>query len=221
MMRTYEQNLFILEPFLEKIQNVLAFEARKKSILLGKKIQCVKELGMVKDNNDFIKVTKALNLFGIGVVPYEYKFYRYKFTFASYKGFIDIDTTYIIYININISGKYILRVGLHEFIHLLKYLYPGIYGNLLYLVNQDKSYIQFCKSEVNIKLLKDANCTEVECEDESLANFFTFDPDNREIPFAFFYKINTKGYIINLPTTPYNQQKYFDILWSVVESIRG
>jgi len=71
-MRVYETNLYILKPHLEIIHNVLRFDAVKVSRIYNKELRYEVDLGMLKDNNEFIKVAKALNRFGIGVVPFEY-----------------------------------------------------------------------------------------------------------------------------------------------------
>jgi len=96
-------------------------------------------------------------------------------------------------------------------------MHPEIYYAFLNRLKQEYDYISFCNSPTNLKLLNDVNCPIGVYEDESFANFFTFNPDTKDIPFAFFYRINMKDDNIVLPKTQLNQQKYFDILFEMVK----
>jgi len=110
-------------------------------------------------------------------------------------------------------------VGLHEFFPVLKYLYPDIYNDLKSKLTQDETYLEFCNSKLNLKALMDSYYLVDMYEGESLANFYTINLDTEKIPYAFFNKLNYKDYLVNLPTKPFNQQIYFDILWDVIEKI--
>jgi len=101
-------------------------------------------------------------------------------------------------------------------LHVIKYMYPNIYDDLLKRLGMDYDFITFCSSDLNIKLLKNIQYTNVLSEDESLANFFAFNPHNMNIPFAFFYQMNFKNSKVELPP---NQQKYLDMLLEVAGKI--
>jgi len=215
-MRVYERNLSFINPCIEKINYVLECDILEMSHLLGKALQYKIDIGIIKDNNEFIKVTKVLNSLGIGVIPYEYKYAGKRYINTDRRGFTHIITNNIIYININIHTNLIQIAALHEFIHVIKYLNYDVYINFLSKLQQDDTYVTFCKSEIHQKALEEVNCPKDKYEDELLANFYTLNPDNRNIPFAFFYQMNFKNSKVELPP---NQQKYLDMLLEVAGKI--
>jgi len=218
MMRIHDNNLSLVIPYLDKIKDFLQRDTLKLSQLNGIQLYYEIDFGMLRDNTEFIIVAKALNPLGIGIVPYEYKYQLKRFTKATLGGLTDITTKNTIYININVSPKHIQRVSLHELIHIIKIFYPEIYNLLLGLLRFDDEYINFRKSIYNIKLLKDAGCPKGGLEDESIANFFTLNPDNQKIPYAFFYKLNFPNRKVTLPPS---QQKYLYMLLDLVSRIRS
>jgi len=123
--------------------------------------------GALKENVEFIKVTRALNSLDMGVVPYEYKYRKKTFSNSNFKGFTDITTRNIIYINTNIPEKSIQRVAFREFLHIVKYFYNDLYKTLSDNLNRDKSYIIFRDSPLNKKALEDCKCPLDEHENES------------------------------------------------------
>jgi len=218
-MRIYEINLYISNQNLQQENKVLNCNTLKLSQFLGKELQYKIDFGIIKDNTEYIIIAHALNPLGIGIVPYEYIYQKKGFIDTTRNGFTDITTPNIIYINIHIPNQAVQRVALHEFPHVLKFKYPLIYNAFIDTLKQDELYTNFCKSDLNIKALENSGYPKEMYEDESLSNFYTINPDNNEIPLAFFYKLNYTNSKVSLPTKPFNQQKYFDILWNTVERI--
>jgi len=91
-MRVYDTNLFLIRNNLEMIYNCLEYDAYRLSQILGRNLHSIFDLGMIKDNNEFIKIAKALNVLGIGIVPYEYRYKQHKYPNTNYKGFTDFKT---------------------------------------------------------------------------------------------------------------------------------
>jgi len=217
-MRVYDTNLSLVRYNLEKIYRDLDNNALKVSQFHGKDLHCVIDIGMVKDNCEFLKVAKALNPLGIGIVPYECRFQIRIYKDSGYRGFTDITAKNIIYINTNIPTNYIQRVALSGLLRVIKYMYPDIYNYFQRVIEQENDYLSFLNSEVNIQLLKKSQCLLDDYDIESLANFFAFNPDNDKIPYAFFYKINLPNEKVDLPLS---QQKYLDMLLDLVLKIRS
>jgi len=220
-MRAYEVNKSLFESDFYIIQIAFERDVWNLSLILGKKLEYDIDLGLVKDNNEYIKVARALNFLGICLVPYGYKQKSKKCDEIYRKGFTDIATVNTIYINYNIPVMLVQRVALYNFIHVIKFINLNLYDYLSSLLNKETDYIAFCNSPLNKQLLKDVNCPIEAYNDETLANFFSFNPANKQIPFAFFDKINYNVKNIILPTKPFNQQKYFDILFNIVSMLRG
>jgi len=221
MMRTNDINLSLTLPHYNQAKIVVENTVSRFSTLYGIELEYSIEYGVVKDNTEFIKVAHALNSLDIGVIPYEYIYHGQKFTDARCDGLSDSTTSSIVYINFNIPVLFIQRIGLHKFLYVLKYLHPNLFYYLLNLLRRDETYRTFCNNEFNSRLLKAVDCPVDDIEVESLANFFALNPNNNEIPYAFFSKMNYKWYKDQLPRKPFNQKKYFDILWDVVERLRG
>jgi len=215
-MRVYETNLSIIKPFFDLIYKITDQDAMNLSILQGKQLHCVIDFGMVKDDTEFIKVARALNLLGIGIVPYEYKHKNRIFPNTKQKEFTDKSTPNIIYININIFVKSIQRVALHGMLRVIKHMYPIIYNDLYKLLRLENDFLVFRDSPLNIKTLEECNYPVDEYETESISNFLTQNPNNENIPFAFFYQMNFKNSKVELPP---NQQKYLDMLLEVAGKI--
>jgi len=220
-MRVYEINRSIIESILFLIYKVLEKYIRNKSLQLGINLHYEIDDGILKDNNDFIKVAKALNFLGIGIVPFQYMCNKRIYPNPNFKGFTDIATKNIIYINIHILGKSVQRVALYELISIIKYIYPDIYFYLQKQLSNNNDYTAFRESMINKKHIYDVNATEDEYEDETIANFYAFNIDNEKIPYAFINKLIYVNYKVELPTIPFNQQRYFDILWDVVSKVFG
>jgi len=218
-MRAYETNQNLLKTIQEKIAIVLRGNVVMLAQLLGKQLQFETDFGILKDNNEYIKVAKVLNPLGIGIVPYEYTYQSQKYANIDFKGFTDGTTSNIIYINKNIPVNHIQRAALHELIHVLKYCYYDVYCYLKEELKKENDFIAFCESLLNKKALADCLYPVEKYEDESIANFFTIFPENKEIPFAFFYKMYFKEKNLDLPTKPFNQQKYFYILYEAINRI--
>jgi len=93
-MRVYEVNRIIVIHHHDVIYIALQYNTRILSNQLGKELNFEIELGVIKDNNEFISVARALNQFDIGIVPYEYRFNKRKFIDTIRTGFTDITKKY-------------------------------------------------------------------------------------------------------------------------------
>jgi len=219
-MRVYEANLTKLRQYLPVISKVFENLAVTYSKIYGKELQHETELGILKDNIEYILVAKVLNSLGIGVIPYQFK-YKKKGFLVIRKGFTNIITSNIIYIDINTPVKNVQRIALHELFYIILYINPKLFYSLLNQLKNENDYIKFRNSTLNLTALSDVNCPFNEYEIESLANFFTLNPNNERITFAFFYKLNFPNSKVELPTTPFNQRKYLNILLDIIKMLKG
>jgi hypothetical protein len=65
--------------------------------------------------------------------------------------------------------------------------------------------------------LKNANYMKNEYDDELIADFFSYNENNEEIPMAFFGRL---AYHDDTITVPESQRKYFDLLFEIVAELR-
>jgi len=172
-------------------------------------------LDLLKDNLNYIIVARVLNSLGIGLVPFEFTFPVKKFP-VNQKGFADNKTYNILYINTEIPEQFVQRTTLHVLFYVIKNMNPGVYHFLSEQLKLDQEYTAFCQGPINRKIL-DGTYSFHEREDESLANFFTLNPDNERVPFGFFYQLNFPDSKVELPTKPFNQQKYLDMLLDMIK----
>jgi len=221
-MSAYDNNQILLPLHKKKIiLEALVCDANKLSVQYNKIIQSEPDYEIFKYHNEFIKVALGVNPLGIGVVPYEYRIDNQIYTDTDRRGFTDIATKDIIYINKNIDWRSIKRVALHELIHLLKYLVYDDYAQLLAELKTDDAYVSFCNSRFNLRLLEECNYPKSHYEDETLANFYTQNLNNKKIPIAFFDEmIYNEENNIDLAVTPYNTKKYFKRLMVIIYKLK-
>jgi len=218
-MRVYNSNAPLLEPYPQSISDALHFKAFVLSKIINRKLKCEINLGVLKDNTEFIKITKALNTLGIGVVPYRCKCNNKDFIVSDRDGFTHETTKNIIYINSNIPDKSVKFVALNLFILTIEYISSDILTTFINLLNKERPFVDFCNSPLNKIALKEIMNNERSFLENSIVNFYCLNPDNDKLPTAFFNRIiykNDKRVVQNLSPS---QRKYLDILMDVVNML--
>jgi len=220
-MRVYDENTQVIEPYIKVLTDSVEHHVLLVSRIIRVRLKYEIDLDVLKDNTDFIKVAKAYNVLGIGIVPYKYRYNSKDYIIDKYDGFTDIATKNILYININIPEKSIKRTALNLFILAIKNIDSDLFDTFLETLKQDKAFNDFCNSPFNIKLLKAKKRYEDTFLEDSLANFYSQFPDNDKIATAFLNRIIYKDdkSIMQKLTQP--QQKYLNILMEVAEGIRN
>jgi len=219
MMRVFNSNAPLLEPYTYSIPDSLKYRAFTLSRLFKRNLKCEIDLGALKDNTELIKVTKALNSLGIGVVPYRCKYNNKDFMVSDREGFTFEPTKNVAYINNSVPARLVKFVALNLFILTIDNIENDILTTFNTLLSKEKPFVDFCNSPLNKKTLKDIMNNERAFLKHSIANFYCLNPDNEKIPAAFFNRIiykNDKRVMQNLSPS---QRKYLDILMSVVEML--